>query len=87
MSYQNPFNKSVEVPSEKRIIGDLPAIEFFRGRDEKVQTLMSSKVQKHGDYQFMQCPDGFVVCFINGYEMPHSRDSFYGVGFLKQNPL
>lgn len=63
-------------------------MEFIKGTHVNYDTHLSARKVKHGDYEFMECPDGYVLSYINAYlRNTKPNDVFYGVYFGAKHPL
>lgn len=70
----------------------LPAFETIsindRDMEDLVQVHLSSQKTKHGDYDFLECKEGYILCYINAFQqkkMP--QNVFYGVYYGEKHPL
>ncbi|KAG4079436.1 hypothetical protein HA402_008976 [Bradysia odoriphaga] len=53
-----------------------------------VQTHLSSRKVKYGDYDFLECNEGYILCYINAFQRKKEpQNVFYGVFYGENHPL
>ncbi|KAG4073616.1 hypothetical protein HA402_000840 [Bradysia odoriphaga] len=76
----------------KEKLPTLTAVEKITLRDRDfetlVQTHLSSRKVKYGDYDFSECNEGYILCYINAYQRKKEpQNVFYGVFYGENHPL
>ncbi len=67
---------------------DLPSMEFITNKSLNVDTHISCKKVKYGEYEFMECKEGYILCYINGYlRKKEPQNAFYGLYYGDSHPL
>ncbi|KAG4067753.1 hypothetical protein HA402_005525 [Bradysia odoriphaga] len=81
---QNPFVKE-KLPT----LTPMETITMrHRNLETLVQTHVTSRKVKYGDYNLMECNEGYILCYINAFRQrkePHNV--FYGVFYGEDHPL
>lgn len=69
---------------------DLPQIEVISISNsmEHNDAHVSIRKVKYGDFEFMECKEGYILCYIQAYlKRKEPQDAFYGVYYGIKSPL
>ncbi|XP_037043417.1 uncharacterized protein LOC119079535 [Bradysia coprophila] len=84
--------KNKKNPFAKEKLPPLTAMETITSRDRDLETLvqthLTSRKVKHGDYDFSECNEGYILCYINTLQRKKEpQNVFYGVFYGEDHPL
>lgn len=67
---------------------DLPKMELIKNVSVDIEPHLTSRKVKYGGHEFMECTDGYILCYIHAYlRRKEPQDAFYGVYYGSNNPL